>query len=201
MLDKLLILMNTKHIRLLTTFLIAFTVFAHMTSFVLANDDPAPITRTYFIPLESWAFIKETDLIANQVIIFEWISELTIQSIEVTEHNYQLMQGMSLTERSVYYENLGYLEVKSERARTTTSDNGTIYFVFFNPNNLGVDVDFTFTYKSNNIQPWVIGLISAIAIIIVLSIGFYIAMRLRRKMLLEQFEEEEKSPAQKYLEM
>lgn len=196
--------MNAKQLQLISIILLSTLILSsNVSSLVSANEESEPISRTHLIPLQSWAFIKETNLTPEHIVVYEWISPVIIQCLEVTEKDYIQMFELSLTERSAYFENLGYLEKKSQHTKTTTSENGTIYFVFFNPNNIDINVDFTFTYKSNNVQPWFIGLISAIVIVIVLSIGFYIAMRVRSKMLLEQFEEEEreeKSPAQKYME-
>ena len=178
-------------------------VLTSMISFVDINGEetPGPINRNYSLPLQSWTFIHEVNLTENQVTKYLWVSDLSVQGREVTKEQFNTMQGQSLGERSAYFETIGYYDGIQDSGKTTTDINGSIYFVFFNPNSSPANLDLTYTYQSNNIQPWVIGLISGIGILLFITIGIYIAAKIRRRMLKDAEEEQEPSAAERYMNM
>jgi hypothetical protein len=181
--------------------LVMFLILTSMISIVevKSQESIAPITKNYILPLQSWSFIHEDNLTENQVTRFLWVSDLSVQGREVTKEQYITMQGQSLSERSTFFETLGYFDGTQDSGKTTTDMNGSIYFVFFNPNLLAADLDITYTYQQNNIQPWVIGLISGIFLLIFIIGGIYISARIRRKMLKDAEEEREPSAAERYM--
>jgi len=176
-------------------------ILTSMVSFVeIKGEEPtAPINKNYTLPLQSWTFIQEANLTENQVTKYQWISDLSVQGREVTKEQFNIMQGQSLSERSAYFETIGYYDGIQDSGKTTTDINGLIYFVFFNPNSSSANLDVTYTYQSNNIQPWLIGLISGIAILLFVIIGIYVSAKIRRKMLKDAEEGQEPSAAERYL--
>ncbi|MHA1220584.1 MAG: hypothetical protein ACTSQB_02510 [Candidatus Heimdallarchaeota archaeon] len=130
-----------------------------------------------------------------------WESELTVQGIEVTKEQLITMQALGLTERSEYFETLNYFEGLADTGRTNTGEAGEIFFIFFNPQVEVSTLEITYIYRSSNVHPWVIGLVVTIGVVIILGISIYFTAKLRQKMLKEAMGEEEKSPAERYLEM
>lgn len=192
--------------RIFTHLIQLFTIILVLTStisFVEINSEETtgPINKDYSLPLQSWTFIHELNLTENQVTKYLWISNLSVQGREVTKVQFYTMQGQSLSERSAYFETIGYYEGIQESGKTTTDINGSIYFVFFNPNNSPANLDLTYTYQSNNIQDWVIGLISGIGILLFIIIGIYVAAKIRRRMIKDEEEEREPSAAERYMNM
>lgn len=168
---------------------------------VLGADEP--ITKDYLLPGQSWKFIEELNFTENVLINYEWLCDLEVQGVGVTKEDFLIMLGLGLTERSVYFEQLPYFKGKADSGKLTTDNNGTIYFIFYNPETNQGDLAFTYTYRTNILKPWVIGLITSIVTVIILSIAFYYAIKLRNKMIhdaIEAAEEEEKfSPERQYL--
>ena len=159
------------------------------------------IEKSHIISAQSWYFILEDEnLTANTVFSFEWFSEIEIQGTPISETDYTAMQTMSLSERSSYFESLSYKEGKFDTGKITANQNGEVFFVFYNPNT--VQANFNLKLKSNagSLSPTVIGLISALAAIIFLSIIIYLTMKIRKKMLQEAEEEEELTPQQRYIQ-
>lgn len=192
--------------RIFTHLIQLFTIILVLTStisFVEINSEETtgPINKDYSLPLQSWTFIHELNLTENQVTKYLWISDLSVQGREVTKVQFYTMQGQSLSERSAYFETIGYYEGIQESGKTTTDINGSIYFVFFNPNSSPANLDLTYTYQSNNIQDWVIGLISGIGILLFIIIGIYVAAKIRRRMIKDEEEEREPSAAERYMNM
>ena len=182
---------------------IIILVLTSAISFVDINGEETtgPIIKNYSLPLQSWTFIHEVNLIENQVTRYLWVSDLSVQGREVTKEQFNTMQGQSLSERSAYFETIGYYDGIQDSGKTTTDINGSIYFVFFNPNSSPANLDLTYTYQSNNIQPWTVGLISGIGILLFIIIGIYVAAKTRRKMLKDAEEELEPSAAERYMNM
>ncbi len=73
-----------------------------------STETTEPIIKNYSLPLQSWTFIHEENFTKNQVIRYIWESDLTVQGKEVTEEQYNIMLGLSLSERSLYFETIGY---------------------------------------------------------------------------------------------
>lgn len=183
-----------------------FTIILVLTttrSFVEINGDvnAEAINTNYPLPLQSWTFIHEENLTENQDTKYLWISDLSVQGREVTKEQFNTMQGQSLSERFAYFETIGFYEGIQDSGKTTTDINGSIYFVFFNPNSSPANLDLTYTYQSNIIQSWVIGLISGIGILLFIIIGIYVAAKVRGKMLKDDEEEREPSAAERYMNM
>jgi hypothetical protein len=180
---------------------IIFLVLTSAVSFVevKSEDTIVPINKDYLLPLQSWTFIHEDNLTENQNTKYLWVSDLTVQGLEVTEEQSNTMQAQSLSERSAYFERIGYYDGVQDSGKTTTDMNGSIYFVFFNPNSLQANLDITYTYQSSNIQSWVIGLISGIFLMLFVIGGVYISARIRRKMIQDEEEEREPSAAERYM--
>ncbi|MBK5113662.1 MAG: hypothetical protein KGD59_12385 [Candidatus Heimdallarchaeota archaeon] len=166
---------------------------------VKSEDTTSPINKNYSLPLQSWTFIQEDNLTVNQITKYQWVSDLSVQGREVTKEQLNTMQGQSLSERFSYFETLGYYSGVQDSGKTTTDINGSIYFVFFNPNSLAADLNITYNYQLSNIQPWVIGLISGIFILLFGIGGVYISARIRRKMIQDEEEEQEPSAAERYM--
>ncbi len=190
--------------RIFTHLIHLFTIILVLTStlsFVEINGEVGDeaINTNYSLPLQSWTFIHEVNLTENQVTRYLWVSDLSVQGREVNKVQFTAMQGQSLSERSAYFETIGYFDGTQDSGKTTTDINGSIYFVFFNPNSSPANLDLTYTYQSNNTQPWVIGLISGIGILLFVIIGVYIAAKIRRKMLKDAEEEREPSAAERYM--
>ncbi len=85
--------------------------------------------------------------------------------------------------------------------KTITDFNGALFFVFFNPNSLSTSLVITYTYQISNLQPWAIGLISGLFILVFIIGGIYIAARIRQKMLKDAEEEQEPSAAERYMNL
>ncbi|MCK5183022.1 MAG: hypothetical protein KAJ76_10960 [Candidatus Heimdallarchaeota archaeon] len=192
--------------RISTHLIHLYTIILVLTStlsFVEINGEvrAEAINTNYSLPLQSWTFIHEVNLTENQVTRYLWVSDISVQGREVNKVQFNTMQGQSLSERSAYFETIGYFDGTQDSGKTTTDINGSIYFVFFNPNSSHANLDLTYTYQSNNIQPWVIGLISGIGILLLVIIGMYVAAKIRRKMLKDAEEEQEPSAAERYMNM
>ena len=177
---------------------IIFMVLLITSPIVFGEDEP--ITKDYQLPAQSWKFIEEKNFTENTILNYEWRCDLEVQGIGVTKDVFQLMEGMGLSERSAYFEQLAYYEGITDSGKLTTNTNGSIYFVFFNPK-IQASLSITYSYRTNLLAPWVIGLITTVVILIVLSVAFYYAIRLRNKMIHDAIEaaEEEQTPEQRYL--
>jgi len=131
-----------------------------------------PINKTYILTSQSWTFIQEVNLSENQITKYQWVSDLSVQGREVTKEQYNTMLGQSLSERSAYFETLGYSDGIKDSDKTTIDLDGSIYFVFFNPNSLQANLDLTYTYQYTFFSPAVTILIFIAAAIIILGIHF-----------------------------
>ena len=181
-------------------FLILFSILTS-TTFVCAVDSAEPIESDYLVVSEDWTFIDVTDLLINQTANFEWISDIRVNGREVTHEQFQLLIGMDFSERAAYFESIGFTDGKFDSGRTITDVDGKLYFVFFNPEQDDANVHFTFTYRNQLLQPWIIGAISGSVTIIFLIIMVFAIVKIRQSIFKKQLEEQEKSPAQRYLEM
>ncbi len=160
-----------------------------------------PIEKSYILPAQSWFFILENEnLTANTVFSFEWTSDIEIQGIPVSDSDYTAMQNMSLLDRSNYFESLAYIEGKTDTGKVTSNQNGEIFFVFFNSDTIQANLNLKLESNAGSLSPAVIGLISALAVIIFLSIIVYATIKIRQKMLKEAEEEEELTPQQRYMQ-
>ena len=168
---------------------------------VNAKEIDEPVELDYLLPSEDWTFIEVIDLLANQTIKFEWLSDVRVNGKEVTYEQYQLMLGMSFSERLTYFESLGFTDGIFDSGRITTDINGKLYFVFYNPEQEDANIHLTITYRNQNLEPWVIGLITGLTTSVVLTIAIVVIIIIRNNIMKKQLEEEEKSPAQRYLEM
>ena len=166
-----------------------------------SQEAKEPISKNYFLPLQSWTFIHEENLTANQTTKYLWQADLIVQGREVTEEQYDFMQGLGLSERSTYFETIGYYNGIQDSGKTITDLNGSIFFVFFNPNPTSASLDVTYTYQMSTLQPWAIGLISGVFLLFFIICGVYFAARIRRRMLKEAEEEHEPSAAERYMNM
>ncbi|HUT81552.1 MAG TPA: hypothetical protein VMZ29_10155 [Candidatus Bathyarchaeia archaeon] len=167
---------------------------------IYAESTISPIIINYNLPGLSWTFIQESSLNKSTSIDYTWVSNSKIQGREVTATQYTTMLGLGLTERSEYFETIGYYEGTTDSGRTNTDESGSLYFVFFNSNSLASSLEITYTYKSGGLEPWAIGLVSALLAIVFLAICIIIIIKIRQKMTKEALEAE-KSPAQRYFEM
>ncbi|TET29249.1 MAG: hypothetical protein E3J70_07500 [Candidatus Heimdallarchaeota archaeon] len=131
-----------------------------------------PINKNYSLTPQSWTFIQEVNLTANLITRYQWVSDLSVQGREVTKEQFNTMQGQNLSERSAYFETIGYYDGIQDSGKTTTEINGSIYFVFFNPNSLQANLDLTYTYQYVFFSPAVTILIFIAAAIIILGIHF-----------------------------
>jgi len=160
----------------------------------------AVLDETYNIPAESWYFILESENItASTIYTFEWASDAIIQGTPVVQSDYELMQTMSLLERSAYFEGLSYKEGIADTGKVTANENGEVFFVFFNFQSSSVALDMALSANTGALSPAMIGLIAALATIIFLSIVVYITVKIRQKMIKEAEEEEELTPQQRYM--
>ncbi|MBN1329549.1 MAG: hypothetical protein JXA54_08760 [Candidatus Heimdallarchaeota archaeon] len=159
-----------------------------------------PIVKAYNLPGMSWTFILESGLNISTTTNYVWTSSLKVQGREVTANQYTTMLSLGLTERSEYFETIGYYEGTKDSGRTLTDESGTLYFIFFNFNSLASNLEITYTYKITAVEHWAIGLISALLVIIILTICVLVIVKIRQKMIKEAIEAE-KSAAQRYLEM
>ncbi|MHA1154649.1 MAG: hypothetical protein ACTSQK_00950 [Candidatus Heimdallarchaeota archaeon] len=160
-----------------------------------------PIEKSYTLPAQSWYFILEDEnLTANTVFSFEWSSDIEIQGTPVSETDYSAMQAMNLLERSNYFESLAYIEGKIDTGKVTANQNGEIFFVFFNADTVQANLSLKLESNAGSLSPAVIGLISALAVIVFLSIIVYVTIKIRQKMLKEAEEEEELTPQQRYMQ-
>ncbi len=165
------------------------------------GDSIEPIEKSYILPPQSWFFILEDEnLTANTVFSFEWTSDIEIQGTPVSDSDYTAMQTMSLLERSNYFESLAYIEGKTDTGKVTSNQNGEIFFVFFNSDTLQANLSLKLESNAGSLSPAVIGLISALVVIIFLSIIVYATIKIRQKMLKEAEEEEELTPQQRYMQ-
>lgn len=130
-----------------------------------------PINKNYSLASQSWTFIQ-VNLSANQITKYQWVSDLSVQGREVTKEQFNTMQGQNLSERSAYFETLGYSDGIQDNGKTTIDLEGSIYFVFFNPNSLQGNLDMTYTYQYTFFSPAVTILIFIVAAIIILGIHF-----------------------------
>jgi hypothetical protein len=168
---------------------------------IKSEETTGPIIKNYSLPLQSWTFIQEVNLTANQVTKYVWESDITVQGREVTVSQYNTIQGLSLSERSSYFETIGYFDGIQDSGKTITDVNGSLFFVFFNPNPTAANLDVTYTYQISNLQPWAIGLIAGVFGLVFIVGGIYFAARVRRRMLKEAEEESEPSAAERYMNM
>lgn len=160
-----------------------------------------PIEKSYILPAQSWYFILEDEnLTANTIYNFEWSSDIEIQGTPVSETDYTAMQAMSLLERSSYFESLAYMEGKFDTGKVTANQNGEVFFTFFNPDSVQANLNLKLESNAGTLSPTVIGLISALAAIVFLSIIIYIIIKIRNKILKEAEEEEELTPQQRYMQ-
>jgi len=178
---------------------IIFMVLLIASPIVFGEDEP--ITKDYQLPAQSWKFIEEKNFTENTILNYEWRCDLEVQGIGVTKVDFQLMEGMGLSERSAYFEQLAYYEGITDSGKLTTDTNGSIYFVFFNPKTQNASLSITYSYRTNLLAPWVIGLIATVVTVIILSVAFYYAIKLRNKMIHDAIEaaEEEQTTEQRYL--
>jgi hypothetical protein len=167
---------------------------------VVADDPPEPEEFNYLLPGQTWTFINISSLVVNQTADFQWQANQTVRGREVTKDQYETLLSMSLSERATYFESIGFTDERFDSGRTDTGLSGILYFVFYNPDTQTASIQIIITYLSNIFQPWVIGVITVSIVVVVLAIIIYITMRMSKKVLVEQ-QEEEKSPAQRYLEM
>lgn len=159
------------------------------------------LDKNYNIPAESWYFILESENItASTIYTFEWTSDAIIQGTPIVESDYNLMQSMSLLERSTYFESLAYKEGITDTGKVTANENGEVFFIFFNSQSSSVGLDLALTANTGALTPAMIGLIAALATIVFLSIVVYITIKIRQKMIKEAEEEEELTPQQKYMQ-
>ncbi|MFW9923749.1 MAG: hypothetical protein ACFFDW_10735 [Candidatus Thorarchaeota archaeon] len=158
-----------------------------------------PLTKNYSLPGQSWFFINEGNFNNNSLIQFNWTCNISVQGREVSQEDYQKLFDYDLIARSAYFESLTYNEGIFDSGKITTSSEGDVFFVFFNPNSNAANLVMIFDNTTTALQPWIIGLFSTIGIIIILSIGIYVVIKIRRKMLKEAEEEQQLSPEQLYL--
>ncbi|NHK33001.1 MAG: hypothetical protein FK730_16760 [Asgard group archaeon] len=186
--------------KLIYTILILYSITIS-TTIVNAEEIDEPIELDYLLPSEEWTFIDVTDLIANQTINFEWLSDVRVNGKEVTYEQYQLMLGMSFSERLTYFETIGFTAGKFDNGRITTDASGRLFFVFYNPEQEDANIHFIITSRNQKFEPWVIGLITGLTTSVVLALSLIAIIIIRNNMIKKQMEEEKKSPAQRYLEM
>ncbi|MHA1367074.1 MAG: hypothetical protein ACTSXA_05720 [Candidatus Heimdallarchaeota archaeon] len=162
-----------------------------------------PILKDYQLPAQSWKFIEEINFTENVLVNYEWRCVIEVKGVGVTKADFQHMQGLGLTERSAYFEQLTYYEGLTDSGKLTTDENGSLYFIFFNPETSQTSLTITYEYRTNLLAPWAIGLIITIVTVIVLSIAFYYAIKLRNKMIHEAIdtaeESEKDTPEGRYL--
>ena len=170
----------TRKITILSVIIIFFILPLAVTSDIVKVNSNDIITENYSLPGQTWTLIEISNLTSNQLTDYEWSSELIVQGRQVTLDQYTTFQGLGLTERSEYFETIGYTENKYDNGRTTTSDSGKLWFIFFNPHTESSTLDFSFTYRSSNYEPWKIGLITTIITIVILSIVLYLTMKFRK---------------------
>ncbi len=138
----------------------------------LYGEQEDPINANYSLTTQSWTFIHEVNLSANQITKYQWVSDLSVQGREVTKEQYNTMQGLSVSERSAYFETLGYSDGIQDKNKTTVDLEGSIYFVFFNPNSLQANLSVTYTYQYTFFSPAITILVLIFAAIIILGIHF-----------------------------
>ncbi|NHJ39108.1 MAG: hypothetical protein FK731_03675 [Asgard group archaeon] len=191
-----------KSIKVKITFLYLSLIGLFFTiKFVGAVNVNEPVEFDYLVISEDWTFIEVSDLLINQTIDYEWISNIKVNGREVTNDQFQLLFGMDFSERAAYFESIGFTDGIFDSGRTITDFNGKIYFVFFNPEQDDATVQFTLTYRNQLLEPWVIGAISGSVTIIFLIILIVAIIKIRDSLIKKQLEEQEKSPAQRYFEM
>ncbi|NHJ87072.1 MAG: hypothetical protein FK734_16535 [Asgard group archaeon] len=170
-------------------------------SYVSALDEVSPIIKNYTLAGQDWGFYEINDLDVDLIIDYQWNSDRTVQGLEVLKPIFDTMLAFEDNfERSTYYETLGYFEGTFDNGRTSADSNGTLYYIFYNPNTLAADIQLTLTYRIGILDPWAIGLLSAVGAIIFLSIGIFIVIKIRQKMIKDAIEEEELTPMQKYFQ-
>ncbi len=191
--------MNSKTKTILSIVIMISISTQILTSTTVESADP--IEKSYSLPAQSWFFILEDENVtANTVFSFEWSSDIEIQGTPVSETDYTDMQAMSLSERSSYFESLSYIEGKFDSGKVTANQNGEVFFVFFNSDTVQANLNLQLESNTGSLSPTVIGLISALAAIIFLSIIIYVTMKIRQKMLKEAEEEDELTPQQRYMQ-
>jgi hypothetical protein len=168
---------------------------------VSADETIEPVEFDFILPGQDWSFLNISSLVVNKTADYNWVANQTLRGREVTETQYQTLLGMTLSERVAYFESLGFIESKFDSGRTDTGISGNLYFVFVNPETSAATIHFTITYLDNILQPWVIGIISSSVVFVILVVCVILIIRISRKLLASKQAEEEKSPAQKYLEM
>jgi hypothetical protein len=138
----------------------------------LYGEQEDPINNSHTLTAESWIFIQEINLSKNQITKYQWVSDLSVQGKEVTQEQYIAMQGLSDSERSAYFEDIGYTDGIQDNGKTKIDISGSVYFVFYNPNNVDANLDVTYTYQYTFFSPAVTILILILSAIIILGIHF-----------------------------
>ncbi len=131
-----------------------------------------PINNNHTLSAESFTFIQETNLSKNQITKYQWISNISVQGIEVTREQFLTLQGLSPSERVAYFEDLDYYEGIKDSKKTSVNSDGSIYFVFYNPNTELAFLDVTYTYQYTFFTPAVTILMLILAALIILGIHF-----------------------------
>lgn len=199
-----------KTIRLLTLFLVILQLITigsnlgvnyKQSSSISLIYNADPNQRSYILTAQNWTFIEENVLANSTTINYEWSSDISVQGREVSGADFTTLLAMDLTERANYFETLTFNEGTFFTGRITSSETGKIFFVFFNPNVNNANLSMTFSINESRLKPWVIGMISTIIAIVVLIAIFWVAAKIRRKMIDETLEEEELTPEQQYMQM
>ncbi|MCF2143634.1 MAG: hypothetical protein K9W42_08040 [Candidatus Heimdallarchaeota archaeon] len=159
-----------------------------------------PIVLQFSIPAQSWKFVEIANLTSNQLLDFEWRTEIIVQGRQVTKEQFLTLQNADFSERAQYFESIGFFEGIHDYGRTSTDVNGKLWFVFYNPQSQGTTLTITLTLRKDLLLPWQIGLIATIVTVVILGVILFITYKLRQKMLEEQLARE-KSPAERYFEM
>lgn len=153
------------------------------------------------LPAKDWTFISESDFEPNRTVIYEWVCNETINGLVTTKEKFQTIQSLSGEERVTFFEQQDYISAKFDRGNVKVNQHGEIFFVFFNPNNQEVTVQFTYSYSQSTLPSWIIGLIAGAFLVIFLIVIVIIISKLRRQKKTEEEEEEEElSSQQRYLQ-
>ncbi|NHJ33544.1 MAG: hypothetical protein FK732_11855 [Asgard group archaeon] len=138
----------------------------------LYGEQEEPINKNYSLSNQSWILIQEVNLSKNQITKYQWVSDSSVQGSEVTKEQFLVMQGQNSSERSAYFETIGYTEGIKDNGKTSIDSDGSLYFVFFNPNSIQANIDLTYTYQYTFFSPAVTILVLIIAMLIILGIHF-----------------------------
>ena len=159
-----------------------------------------PINYSYNLPGQTWSFIGIENLIINNIVDYEWIATISVQGKLVTKEQYDYLQSLNLAERAMYFESLDFTEGLFDNGRTKTNSEGKLFFVFYNPNVTSANLEIILIYRSNAFSPMIIGIVTSLVTIFILSLGIFWAIRTKRKMN-QNAAEKEKTPIEKYLEI